>query len=154
MQHNDETIRHAREATLRFLSFRLRSVAETRTFLRGKHVPEDVIDAAISELQDMKLLDDRAFSRWWITSRIHGGWGPKRVAQELHIKGINKDIVDEEMKQTDWADAARTLLEKEHKRFASLPPLKRQQHMTRLLLGRGFIYDHIARLVDELARNR
>lgn len=152
--HDDQiAIQRAREAALRFLSFRLRSEHEMRTFLVGKRFPKDIIDQTIGYLTETGLLDDRKFARWWTESRMHGGWGPRRIVQELKMKGVNKDIIDEEMKR-DWKDVTRQVLEKEQSKLHALPPMKRRMKMQQVLLRRGFSFDTITRAVDERQESR
>lgn len=153
--HDDQiAVQRAREATLRFLSFRLRSVQEVTTYLTGKRFPKTVVEQTMSYLTETGLVDDHKFAQWWTESRMHGGWGPRRIVQELKMKGVNKEIIDEEVKQRDWTEIAQTVLEKEQKKFMGLSPMKRRQKITQRLLGRGFTYGQIAHLVDEKERNR
>lgn len=148
-QDDREALQRAREAALRFLSFRLRSMQEVTTYLIGKRYPTNVIDQTIGYLAETELLNDRKFAQWWIESRMHGGWGPRRIVQELKMKGINKEIIDEEMKQ-DWKDVARHVLDKEQQKFRELPSLKRRMKMQQLLMRRGFSFDTISLVLQNL----
>ena len=138
-----DDLQRAREAALRFLSFRLRSIQEVTTYLAGKRFPKTVVEQTVDYLTESGLLDDRKFARWWTESRMHGGWGPRRVVQELKMKGVSKEIIDEETKQ-DWKGIARHVLEKEQPKLNALPSMKRRMKLQQLLLRRGFSFDTIS----------
>lgn len=81
--------REARDAALRLLGVRARSVAEVRRRLRRKSFPSEVIDGVIADLRERGILDDEAFAAAWIRERIlRRPRGRFALVQELRKRGI------------------------------------------------------------------
>ena len=138
----DEELEMAKRQTLHFLSFRLRSVAEVRTFLLKKnHLPE-IIQKAIDELSEHKFLDDQAFADWWAESRIKQGWGQVKIKTELKMKGVDTEIINSVIAR-DWEEIIKLRLKDKDR------SLKTKQW----LAGRGFTFSQINRVFDDITIN-
>ena len=78
------------------------------------------IDKVIEKLWSFHYLDDEAFARSWALVRAQdGGYGPKRIDQELTSKGIGRPLIREALRETfdqvDEAERAKRLLAKRFK---------------------------------------
>src|ERR1700744_901235 len=111
--------KQAKAAALRFLKIRPRSIAELREKLEKKEFSKDEIDVAIHDLIASGLLDDRAFTKSWINYRLARPFGFRRIAQELKIKGVDGDIIDEVMAEVkgESYDAERVAAELARRRY-------------------------------------
>jgi len=84
------------EKALRYLSFRNRSVKELKTFLLGKGYDPAVVSCILTRLEEVGLLDDRAFAKAWAEVRVKSkGMGERLLERELHQKGIKKEAIRE-----------------------------------------------------------
>lgn len=138
----DEELEMAKRQTLHFLSFRLRSVAEVRTFLLKKnHLPE-IVQKAIDELLEHKFLDDYVFADWWAESRIKHGWGQVKIKNELKMKGVDTEIINSVIDR-DWGEIIKQSLKNRDR------SLKTRQW----LAGRGFTFGEINRAFDDFTIN-
>lgn len=81
-------------AGLSHLARRARTIAQMRTFLRGKGHPDPDIDRVISRLVEMGYLNDRDFAERYIASSRSRPRGRARLASELMTKGVPREIVD------------------------------------------------------------
>lgn len=82
------------EKALRYLSFRNRSVKELRTFLLGKGYDPEVVSRTLTRLEEVGLVDDRAFAKAWAEVRVKSkGMGERLLEHELRQKGITKEII-------------------------------------------------------------
>ena len=80
----EESLRKAKEAALRYLSFRARTRQEVEGRLREKGFDENTIRSAIERLKELRLIDDAEFAREWIRSRQRKGpIGRRRLLLEL-----------------------------------------------------------------------
>ena len=142
---------------MRYLSYRPRSELEVKNYLRQKGCEPQVCDTVIAKLRSLNYLDDLSFAQIWVRSRlVSRGYGPRRVEQELRLKGIDASVIRETMleslKNTSEQESARTILTK---RFggASLQDSKAQRRAVALLQRRGFsskvIFDLLKYRVDE-----
>lgn len=140
----------ALKAALRLLRFRPRSVRELSTRLR-KRFDEATCRHVIQELEEKKLLDDYAFSQFWIENRVQfRPRGKTLLVRELRQKGVDNAIIQEALKG-DAADdkrmAERLLLDR-MKRMDPRDP-KRGARLYRFLRSRGFTHEVVSGLLGE-----
>ena len=142
---------------MRYLSYRPRSEWEVNKYLRQKGCEPQVSDTVIANLRSLNYLDDLSFAQIWARSRLESrGYGPRRVEQELRLKGIDAGVIREAMQEslqhTSEQESARKIL---LKRFggASLQDAKAQRRAVALLQRRGFsskvIFDLLRYRIDE-----
>jgi len=142
---------------LRYLSYRPRSQLEVKNYLRQKGCEPQVSEAVVDKLRSLHYLDDLSFAQVWARSRLESrGYGPRRVEQELRIKGIDTNVIRETIQQslnhTSEQESARKILTK---RFgsASLIDAKARRRAIALLQRRGFssqvIFDLLKYRIDE-----
>lgn len=148
--------------SLRFLSYRPRSIKEVKESLEkkstkggsatGGKAEREVIEKVIALLIEQKFLNDEEFARAWIDSRLRSR--PKALSilkQELSQKGIGREIIENvipERKVTD-TESIKPLIEKAKRKYAGLDPKERKQKMANYLARRGYSWDIIAPLIDD-----
>jgi len=133
------------------LSFRPRSELEVKNYLRQKEFEPQVIAVVIAKLQSLGYLDDLSFAQIWARSRLESrGYGPRRVEQELRLKGIGAKVIQEAVQQSlqqvaEQESASKVLT----KRFGGtyLEDAKVQRRAVALLQRRGFSSKVIFNLV-------
>lgn len=140
---------------LRFAALRPRSEKEVNDWLRKKKVHESLFEELFSRLKRLELIDDKKFAKWWVEQRQ--AFRPKSLRilrQELGIKGITKDIVNEVLGsvKVDEEKIAGELLEKKKYRWRNLSIEKARQKMSQYLAGKGFGWDTINNVVDALEK--
>ncbi|MDR1791703.1 MAG: recombination regulator RecX [Propionibacteriaceae bacterium] len=82
----------AREAALRLLDVRERSVAELRELLRRRGYPDAAIEKVLARLSEIHLLDDARFARL-LTKRCQVKLRSRvQAAIELERKGVSKEL--------------------------------------------------------------
>ena len=78
---------------LRLLAGRELSVAECRARLLDREHPEEDVEAAIAQLIESRALDDERVANAYARTAVNvKGRGRLRVQQELHARGIARDI--------------------------------------------------------------
>jgi regulatory protein len=152
----EAALQQAVEQAYNYLSYRPRSREEVRRYLRGKKTPAGIIDAALERLQRLSLIDDQAFSSFWIENRERfSPRGARSLKNELRMKGIDRELADELV--TDENDEERALLAGRKKAMAlvRIPSMDFATFRTRLgpfLQRRGFSYVVSGRTVRVLWR--
>jgi regulatory protein len=134
----------AKNAALRFLSFRRRTEKEIRDKLRKKGFDDKSIGRTIDKLKEYDLINDTEFAAAWVMERLaYKPRGKRLLAQELWKKGIRKDIIDQVTEELcrDEEKSATELLEKIKGRYKNLEPKVARRRMYGLLLRRGFSYE-------------
>ena len=146
------------DAGLRFLQSRLHSTSELRRKLMRKEWGKEVIEAVIADLARMGYLDDARFAKSKALSAAeHKHHGPRRAMLELMKAGVKSDVasraVDDVYGSADNAAAARQLAQKQAPRLKRLEPLVARRRLAGMLQRRGFDYDTIKPIIDELLGN-
>jgi regulatory protein len=97
------------DAGARFLEARPRSIAEVRRKLVRVGYREDLVEAAVARLQDLRYLDDDAFARAWVESRDRARpRGEHALRRELELKGVERSLVDGVLEDRRLAALARS----------------------------------------------
>jgi regulatory protein len=156
MRDQDAVIK-AFDQAVRYLSYRPRSRQEIQQYLKGKEIPPETQERAITRLETAGYLDDRAFARFWIENRTQfQPRGPHALRYELRQKGIAPTLIEELLRETVDVDAAAYQAASAHgRRLRGLTHREYRQKMGAFLQRRGFAYSTasqiIRRLIDELA---
>ncbi len=141
---DEERRKEAKDAALRFLSFRRRTEKQVREKLKKKEFDEKTIDATIDKLKEFDLINDLEFATSWVRDRLAlKPRGKKLLRQELWKKGIRRDIIDQVTEELcgDEDKSACELVERIRKRYKNLEPKVAKRRMYSLLLRRGFSYE-------------
>ena len=154
MSHHDSMFQ-AKEAALRFLGNQDRTVHQVRGKLEERGFEQSVIEAALADLGRARLLDDRAFARRWIESRMaNRPAGELRFEQDLHSRGVAPEVIAEVLAEFDDTvgseEAALQVLRRHRWRFAGLGEEKARRKMWGLLSRRGFDADTNQRVVERM----
>lgn len=138
----------------RFLSYRARSEKEMQDKLLEKFETETVQEA-IKRLKKYNLINDKDFATAWIRSRLCGR--SKRALEfELKNKGVAKNIIDEALGAVsidDEYNAAIELVAKKPK-YRNLDRNEAYKKIGGYLSRRGYSYDIIKRVINEMSNNK
>ncbi len=139
---SEELLQQAVDRALNYLSFRPRSREEVRRYLKKKETPAELIDTVLERLDRLDFVNDRAFATFWIESRENfNPRGSNVLKNELRMKGVDRDVVDELV--SDEQDEERALVagRKKAASLVRLPDMDYKTFRTRLssfLQRRGF----------------
>ncbi len=153
-----DEIEVAHERALHYLSHRQRSIAEMRRYLLGKGFAEQTIEAVIERLERAGLLDDAAFARLWIESRMQlNPRGERALRHELRQKGISESIIRSALADLDQSEAAYRAAQERAPRYAGSDEAVFRKRLGDFLLRRGFdfetVRDMVERIWNELQRD-
>lgn len=154
MISNPDPAVKAKEYAFLLLKFRQRSEKEISERLKQKKFPQEVIARTITFLREKKFIDDGLFARAWIRERLARSLGPRRIRQELGLKGISKEIIESGLQELEGTySEAQTAEELAKRRFASLKdidPRAAKRRIYAYLLRRGFSPDAVIGAVNQL----
>ena len=114
------------------------------------------MDSIIEKLKKQKFLDDREFAKWWIEQRSKvKPKALKFIIFELKQKGIEKDLIEEVLESKEFEivsdfDKAFKLAQKRINRYRGETPKKAYEKMARFLASKGFDYDIIKKVIDQV----
>ena len=151
---NEEALQQAVDRALNYLSFRPRSRAEVRRYLRRKETPPEIIEAALARLDRLDFVNDRAFASFWIETREQfSPRGAHALKNELRMKGVERDVVDELVNDEQDEERALRAGRKKAQSLMHVPNIDYPTFRTRLgsfLQRRGFGYEVSTRTVRTL----
>lgn len=144
------------DAVLHFLSFRPRSEEEVRRYLGRRQTPPDLADRLIARLKGSGLLDDEAFTRFWVENRAtFSPRSGRALRAELRSKGIDDKTIAASLSQDDSAAAYEAAMRRAYRMAAAArgDAAEFRRKLQGYLLRRGFSYDVTRETVDRVWRD-
>ena len=115
---------------------------------------ERTIDTALAELEQLGFIKGEKYARSWVDRRQRSKpRGKKVLKRELVSKGIDQSTADcvlDTIGDTDEAGIALQAARKQAVHYRSLSPHVAKRRMHDFLLRRGFDYDTIQRVIDQV----
>jgi regulatory protein len=131
-----------RTRTLEWLLNRPHSERELRDYLYRKKAEPEQIDNLVDEFSQKGYLDNAKFAVWFTELQSRRGKSDRAIRSELFKKGIDREIVDEVVEQTETGEAERleTTISKKTKltRYKNDPA-----KLARYLASQGFSWELI-----------
>ena len=140
----------ALERAGRWLALRARTEQELRERLADGGFDPDVIDRALTRLQELGLVDDADFARSWVAERAgRKDYGPVLLARELRDKGIAEDLIAAAVTEAfpDEAAQATEVAGTLVRRWVELPLPKQASRLASALARKGFSQEAVEEAV-------
>lgn len=141
------------DAASRYLSYRSRSEAELRAYLKRRGFGNESIVAVLGKLREQGLVNDVGFARFWKENRQ--AFSPRSRAmlrQELSRKGIGAEIIADVVEEVDEESSAYKAAQKKMKALTGSDYMHFRQKLFTFLRRRGFGYEVCQRTVNQLWR--
>ena len=124
---------------MRLLAQNEHTVRQIKTKLLKKDFDADDIDTVLHDLQQRNLLSDERFAEQYLLMRSRKGFGPVRIEQEMHEKGVGDSLIAISMDEADidWSKLLQETLQKKYGSANSLNYEERARR-ARFLEYRGF----------------
>lgn len=118
----------------------------------GAAISDEDIDAVISKLVEMKIVDDYAFAEYFVSNRNQiKGTSIKKLTLELRSKGISDTIISEVLSEDEYGETIRDdkveimkMIEKKRRRRYD------NTKLTQYLARQGFSYDLIRESLESI----
>ena len=151
----DKVKARAKNNAYALLRQRPRSVYEIRNRLKLKGYDDDIIEDIVASLERSGDLDDGKFAKIWVESRMHmNPAGDVVLKHELKGKGVSDSIIEavltEKSEKYDEYEIALSMAKDRFERLKKLDRRKATKRIYDFLLRRGFKYDNIRRVVENL----
>lgn len=151
---SEEVEQQAVDRALNFLSYRPRSREEVRRYLRRKETSPEIIETALARLDRLDFINDRTFAGFWIDSRENfSPRGARALKNELRMKGVERDVVDELVHDDQDEERALRAGRKKAMSLVNIPNIDYATFRNRLgsfLQRRGFGYQIVTKTVRAL----
>lgn len=153
------------ERMYRLFSIRQRTEKEVRDYLKNlsfkrklkgqEEISAFIIDTAVQLMKRKGMINDEDFARAWVEARSKKK-GKIAIKAELYQKGIDREIIENVMGDGliihDEQETAGRLLEKKIKAWRKLPEIELRKKSYEFLLRRGFEYDIVKDVIENLIK--
>lgn len=149
-----DSLEKAKNYAFLLLKFRPRSEKEIYQRLKRKRFDEKIIQETLSFLKDKNFLNDNYFARAWMESRLKKPFGIRRIKEELKLKGIDKEIIENSIKEVkenySEEEVVRGVARQRFSKLKNLEPQKARQRLFAYLLRRGFSPEVVVDTINTL----
>jgi regulatory protein len=146
-----DTLEKAQQRAVDLIAYRPRSVHEVQQRLKKAGADDETIASVVERLKAAGLLDDQAFSRAWVESRVRANPRSKRmIAWELRQKGVSGADITAALEEADDADAAYRAALRRLPRLQSLEPRERERKLMAFLARQGFDFGTIESVITKI----
>ncbi len=111
-------------------------------------------DRVIAKLRKEKFIDDERYAHAFVRDKFrYNHWGRVRIKQELRMRKIDANIIEEaleEIPEEDNLDTLRNLINNKRKSVKGKSDYEIRCKLIRFALGRGFQMDDIIKVVGDV----
>lgn len=151
----DKLILRAKNNAYALLRVRPRSETEIVDRLKRKGYGNSVVKPVVDDLKRLGQIDDEKFARFWIDSRLHlNPKGEVVLRHELKEKGVSDAVIEatlasKDLKRDEY-EVAKVMAAERMKRLEKIDKRKALKRIYDFLIRRGFRYDVIRKIIEEL----
>jgi regulatory protein len=155
---NEPTDEKLEQRAKNVLLFQLSRSMKTRhqlaTILKKREIPEDIANSVLDRFTEAQLIDDAAFARAFVNSRIAvSGKSKSVIARELKQKGVSAQDAEQALSSIDAEledKTAYSVAKKRYQQLSTLEPEVRRRRLMGFLMRRGFSSQLTARILRDL----
>ncbi len=140
------------DLAFRFSTSRPHSEKEVINYLKRKDQSEKEILRIVKNLKKLAVINDEAFASWFLLARQKVNKGKKLIQLELSQKGVNKEIINKILNDSEVSeiDLAQKCLEKKIKNINLNDKIdfKVKNNLIRYLISKGFEYETSRKAID------
>lgn len=101
----DLLYKKAYDLSLKYLSYRDRTIFEVKNYLLKKNYNSATIESVIQKLIENGLLDDNEYTKKFIYYKSsNNNWGEYKIAYELKRKGVDESIIQDNIQNHSSVD--------------------------------------------------
>ncbi len=140
------------DLVFRFSTSRPHSEKEVIDYLKRKNQSEKETSRIIKKLKKLAVINDEAFTSWFLLSRQKANKGKKLIQMELVQKGVDKEIINKIVNASEVTeiDLAQKCLEKKIRNINLKDKIdfKVKNNLIRYLISKGFDYQTSKKAID------
>ena len=97
---------------VKYCTYQERCVKDVRDKLKTFEIPEEEKTKILDYLLDNRFVNDERYAKSFVRGKVNqSGWGVNKIRFHLIQKGIDKDIIEEALGQTDEEAYRQRLIE-------------------------------------------
>jgi regulatory protein len=147
----------AKNVLLFQLSRSMKTRYQLANILKKREIPEEIANAVLDRFTEAQLIDDAAFARAFVNSRIAiSGKSRSVISRELQQKGVSVEDAQEALSSIDQESEDKTaysVAKKRYQQLTSLAPDVRKRRLMGFLMRRGFSGALASRILRDLEQS-
>ncbi|WP_053955890.1 regulatory protein RecX [Inediibacterium massiliense] len=154
---HEEMYLKAKNKSLQFLKFSGRTQKEMEKKLKDQGYEDHIIHRVINFLMEYGWINDEEMAKYLVKSKLEGKkYGKNRIKQELQQKGVENEWIEnaleEEFNEEKEYENARLLALRKRKSIKDEDSRKIYEKIGRYLVYKGYGYDLIRKVLDEILK--
>jgi regulatory protein len=154
---NEKLEQRAKNVLLFQLSRSMKTRYQLANILKKREIPEEIANAVLDRFTEAQLIDDAAFARAFVNSRIAiSGKSRSVISRELKQKGVSAEDAQEALSSIDQETEDQTaynIAKKRYQQLSSLAPDVRKRRLMGFLMRRGFSSSLTSRILRDLEQS-
>ncbi len=144
----------ALQSLMRLCARAEKSSGDALRLMRGWGVAESERDGVLQKLIDQRFIDDKRYAEAYVREKSNlVGWGARKIAFQLHQKGISKEIINSTLATLDSDTQLEQLTAKLERKMRTTKAANNYELRGKLLrygMGLGFDYDMTRAAIDKI----
>ncbi|MBP3548277.1 MAG: RecX family transcriptional regulator [Alistipes sp.] len=155
-KRRDKSAAEALQSLMRLCARAEKSSGDAMRLMRTWGVAEAERQGVLDRLVTQRFIDDRRYAEAYVREKSTlAGWGVRKIAQQLRLKGVSKDIITEVLATLDSDDARTRLTDKLQRKLRTTKAANDYELRGKLLryaLSLGYEYDLAMETINNLYR--
>ena len=126
----------------KYCAYQERCVKDVKDKLKTFDIPQESKDEILDYLLDNRFVNDERFARSFVRGKVNqSGWGVNKIRFHLMQKGIDKDMIDEALGQTDeevYKQKLIDILKAKAKTVKAETDFERKRKLAAFVMQKGF----------------
>lgn len=126
----------------KYCAYQERCVKDVKDKLKTYDIPQASKDEILDYLLDNRFVNDERFARSFVRGKVNqSGWGVNKIRFHLMQKGIDKDMIDEALGQTDeetYRQRLVDILKAKSKTVKAETDFERKRKLAAFAMQKGF----------------
>jgi regulatory protein len=144
--------KYAFNLALKYISFKRRTIAETKKYLLSKDIDVEIAENAISKVLEYGYLDDLEYAVDFVSYHLNSKkYGKIIVKYKLKEKGVDEETADKALEAYNEKiefEVCKKRYEILNKKYIDLPKIQQREKIYRGLASKGFSYDIISMVLN------
>ena len=104
-ERKTKSAEQALQSLMRLCARAEKSSGDAMRLMRTWGVPEAQRQDVLNKLVELRFIDDKRYAEAYVREKSQlAGWGARKIAMQLRLKGVTKDIVDTTLSTIDIDD--------------------------------------------------
>ena len=126
----------------KYCAYQERCVKDVRDKLKSYDISQDSRDEILEYLLDNHFVNDERFAKSFVRGKVNqSGWGMNKIRFHLIQKGIDKELIDEALGQTDeeaYRQRLTDILKAKSKTIKAETDIERKRKLAAYAMQKGF----------------